>query len=535
MNERWTEREEGGAVKGAALIDKAFLLINIIGKAPGYVTTQGLMRETGWARPTLYRILQAIVANGFVRFDPVADGYTLGYRFLELAQNVWSGSDLASVASAELRRLRDITGETAYLAVPHDGAMMALGKFEGAHAVRSAAKLGIRKPMHCTSQGKAVLAFMPDHDVRRLLATGMERFTPKTVTDPEQLMSHLAIARQRGYAVEDEEILIGNRCVGAPVLDQFGTPVAAISVAGPVWRLTAERAEQLGPEVAMVARSIGLQLRGHGQMTSERHPMIHAVVKDPAFYGGDPVWDSDRAVLIWTDRLGPIVFETDERHTRPYHHPVERPLCAAALTGGVYQLIQQGQVSSFSGGSFVMQPASRDDPEMTAMAAAPDGTLWIARHDGSGSVVEPMTADATSPRWSAQGRVAAMAWSPSGETLYSIDAERGVVLSLRHGERAPRILARIARGSGEPRGIAVDRLGRVWIGLYDGWSVIRLAEDGEIDHVIALPVPRPTGIAFGGRDGLSLFITTARVGLTRDVLDNAPLSGHLLTLSIEDQ
>jgi hypothetical protein len=84
-----------GAVPGAALISKAFRLIDTIGAAPGLITVPELVKATGWPRPTLYRILAAITAHGFVRFDPVAQGYTLGYRFLELAQNVWAAPDLA--------------------------------------------------------------------------------------------------------------------------------------------------------------------------------------------------------------------------------------------------------------------------------------------------------------------------------------------------------------------------------------------------------------------------------------------------------
>jgi sugar lactone lactonase YvrE len=116
------------------------------------------------------------------------------------------------------------------------------------------------------------------------------------------------------------------------------------------------------------------------------------------------------------------------------------------------------------------------------------------------------------------------------QILYATDSSRGTVYILQVGTRAPRILNRIPRVSGEPRGLAVDATGRLWVALYDGWSIARLSPEGEFDRITALPVPRPTGIAFGGEDGQSIFVTTARVGLPRDVLDNAPLSGRLLVV-----
>lgn len=528
MSVNWHEKPDKEATKGAALIDKAFRLIDIIGISPGHVSIQNLVRETGWARPTLYRILAAVTANGYLRLDPVAQGYTLGYRFLELAQNVWSGPDLAAVASGELRRLRDITGETAYLAVPHDGAMMALGKFEGTHAVRSAARLGMRKPLHCTSQGKAVLAFLPEQEVDRLVGVAeLERFTANTITHPGQLKLNLSIVRQRGYAIEDEEIIIGNRCVGAPILDQSGRPIAAISVAGPTWRLTGERAEQLGPEIALVARNIGAQLRGAdgAVSTGSNHPMAHPSVVKPAFYGADPAWDASKNILMWTDRLGPAVFSTGSTSSRNFPMPQDAPIIAAASLNGSINIWQNGRHSQLASGA-VRSERSYDAAKLLAVAVHPSGAIWCATSEGEGSSVGEI--DVSSPTWTMNGKISGLAWKPDGSVLFAADAQKGTIYSLQVGTKTPRVFSRIARVSGEPRAITVDPTGKLWVALYDGWSVARISEEGEIEHVSALPVPRPTGLTFGGDDMKTLFITTARVGLSREVLDNAPLSGKLL-------
>jgi DNA-binding IclR family transcriptional regulator/sugar lactone lactonase YvrE len=532
----WRGEEEPGAgtVPGAALISKAFSLIDTIGAAPGLVTVPELLKATGWPRPTLYRILAAVTAHGFIRFDPVAQGYTLGYRFLELAQNVWAAPDLAAVASIELQRLRDMTGETAYLAVPHDGGMMALGKFEGVHTVRSAARLGVRKPMHCTSQGKAVLAFLPEAEADRLIGPNpLERFTQNTITDPRLLKAHLGIVRQRGYSVEDEEILVGNRCVGAPVLDATGRPVAAISVAGPIWRLTRERAEQLGPEIAMVARNIGLQLRGSGDPPAggKDHPLVHPAAREPAFYGANPCWDAHHSVLHWVDRLGPLIHATGATTSHTFRPVTDAPIDAASLKDGeMIAILADRQLRIREGVCVADDPVMRKR-QIGALATAPNGSLWAANNSEASSQIGPVTLTGeVESVWTVSARIDAMAWAPDGQKLYATDSSRGTIYVLHAETRTPRILNRIPRVSGEPRGLAVDAAGRLWVALYDGWSIARLSPEGEVERVTALPVPRPTGIAFGGDDGQSIFVTTARVGLTRDVLDNAPLSGRLLVI-----
>ncbi|ANY84054.1 hypothetical protein BB934_37990 (plasmid) [Microvirga ossetica] len=519
-------------VPGAALIGKAFRLIDVIGSAPGLVTVPELVKATGWPRPTLYRILAAITAHGFVRFDPVAQGYTLGYKFLELAQNVWAAPDLVSIASIELQRLRNMTGETAYLAVPSDDAMVGLGKFEGLHAVRSAAQLGIRKPMHCTSQGKAVLAHLSEAEVDRLLGrSALQRFTANTMTDPTLLKAQLSIVRQRGYSVEDEEIIVGNRCVGAPILDSRGRPVAAISVAGPAWRLTRERVEQLGPEIASVARNISLQLPNSTEapVSNPNNPLVYPAGREATFYGADPSWDPRRGVLHWVDRLGPLVFETAEAASRAFQPKPEAPIDAASFRDGTMLVILANRQLKIKDGTCIASQSLNVETQIMALTAGTDGQFWAAGVDAAGSRIGSVTkAGQIEPIWTVAAQVQALAWAPNGRTLYGADPSKGTIYALQTGNRTPKILSRIPRVSGEPRGLAVDASGRLWVALYDGWSIVRLSPEGEFDRVLGLPVPRPTGIAFGGPDGQSIFITTARGGLTRDMLDNAPLSGRLL-------
>lgn len=531
----WTTDDGGGqsAIPGTALIGKAFRLIDLIAAAPGSVTAAELAAATRWPKATLYRILASVTAHGYVRLDPQSDGYTLGYRLLELAQNVWVTPDLAAVASVELQRLRDVTGETAYLAVLDSDMVLALGKFESPHDVRSAARLGVRKPLHCTSQGKAILAFLPEREAETILGHGpLERFTPQTITDRDALIAQLRIIKARGYAIEDQEILPGNRCVGAPVLDSAGQPVAAISVAGPVYRLTNERVAQLGPEIASVARNIGLGLKSAPSRQSHAGTpwQPHDAACRPVFYGAHPVWDAARSSLVWVDRLGPTLYMTTGSRTATFRPQPGAPIDGLAVAAdGNVTLLLGGRIIRINKRDCVQGRALSDLSGASAMATDTDGQPWAAVRQGDETRIGKLENDGTVQTvWTMQKRISALAWSQGKSRLYASDPESGTIYLLERGSTTPRLFTRIPRVSGEPRSLAVDAEDRLWVGLYDGWSIARLTTEGEIERLLPLPVPRPTGLAFGGESKDRIYVTTARIDLTREVLEKAPLSGHLL-------
>lgn len=544
----WTESSPGRA-GGTALIGKALRLIDAIGNAPDARDVADLLAETGWPRPTLYRILSALVAEGYVRRDPALGRYTLGYRILELAQNAWAGSDLVAVASLELQRLRNLTGETAYLAIPHRDGVLSLGKFESPHAVRSAARLGVLKPFHCTSQGKAMLAAWDEAERdRRLGPEPFRRYTPATLTRRAEIDDQLAATRDRGFAIEDEEILPGSRCVGVAVLDEHGRPVAAISVAGPAWRLAHERARQLGPELVDAARRIGLMLPSRERAgRSAPGAVVVADRGEPAFHGADPYWDAARSVLVWTDRLGQAI-----RTTATTGHDARRvlpasPVVCSVHTGERSLVFMADDAWSVAAGE-VRPLVPRDlATGVTAACTTPDGGVLLAVRRGDVTVVGRLQeaggragvraggrADVRAgvrAVWTVGGPVSALACAPDGAQVFAACSARGIVYASDEGRSTMRVFSRIPAASGRPSGLAVDARGALWVALDAGWAVVRLDASGEFAATRPLPVPRPTGLAFGGEGGSTLFVTTARYGLSRDTLERAPLSGHVLALA----
>ncbi|WP_309680672.1 IclR family transcriptional regulator C-terminal domain-containing protein [Polaromonas sp.] len=524
--------------EGTASLEKAMDILEAVGASPQGLSQTELSARLAVPRTTLYRLLATLVARGMIRRDPLRRVYCLGFRCFELARSAYAMPDLAAAASVELRALRDLTGETSYLATLDGLEVLSLERYDGAHSQRSQAALGQRKPLHCTSQGKAILSAL-DEATRDALVQGitLKALTPRSITDRRRLQAELRITAARGWSVDDEEIALGVRCVGAPVVDAAGKVRGAISVAGPAYRMTMERVQGLGPEVAEAARRVGAQL-------SAREPApaaaVARVVPGPwAFRGEFARWSAQYGGLFWADSLAPSVRLFDgqqDREIAVFDAPLTAlvPTDSALLVGsqGGYWRIEQPHGRSPQVGA--LQPWAAGTP--SALCAGPADSVWACEAvAGSRWRVGLWTAagaSAVDGGWLLGEPLDALAWDGAGQCLYGLARDSGVILVMQRGQAAVRRLATVPKGSGRLSGLAVDRSGGIWTALQDGWSVVRFSPDGNQDRVIGLPVPCPSGLALGGEQLDTLYVTSARQPVSLETLGNAPLSGRLFCLDI---
>lgn len=530
----WIEEAGSRNVAGTALIGKACDILELVGKAPSELNQIALAEKTSIPRATLYRILAALCARGFLRVDPVSQNYTLGFNFLEFAQNTWSGGDLASIASVELRRLRDLTGETAYFAVQQGYHVIALGRFESAHPQRSKAKLGALKPMHCTSQGKSFLAYWSDAQLSTYLQQELQSFTYRTIINPEQLRANLAIIRARGFAIDDEEIVIGTRCVGAPVLDADNRPVAAISVAAPVYRMSSERAEQLGYEIADVARRISAQLRPSTHIQTRTESSFEVMSEIPAFAGASPIWNTELETLFWIDRLAPALHGSSKASAYLSMEILAQSLVSACLLHNGALLAAGDHLALVQNDQIIEKIYFNEYERITSLHVSPSGQVWAAmlNIDTDTSMVGQLSPDGTvESLFDISGIVTDLAFS-NENTLFATVPSRSSIYLLELAHHRKRRFSDIPKAAGAPCALALDKTGKLWVAMSDGWSILCIDEDGEIIRTLAVPVPQPTGIAFGGVHSETLFITSARTGVARESLMAAPLSGHVLSVDV---
>lgn len=518
----------GNSGEGTGSLEKALDVLDAVGKAPAGLSQSQISEQLDLPRTTVYRLLATLVTRGFLRREPIRRVYCLGFRCFEMARQAHAMPDLAAAAATELRTLRDLTGETSYLATLEGTEVISLERYDGAHSQRSSASLGQRKPLYCTSQGKAILSAMPPEERDALIRDiTLKPLTPHTHTDRRRLQADLKIIAARGWSMDDEEIVLGVRCVGAPIVDANGDVRGAISVAGPAWRITRERAELLGPEVAEAARRIGAQLGKDSSVVGD--PETTSIEGPWAFLGGLPRWCPASKCLYWADLLAPALRCFDGIQDKLVLD-VEAPIVALAFEESHLVLAHERGVFTVTPEGMIAPIYNWPNELLLALCNAPDGKLWAAMATARGSSVGQILSDGQfDPHWDIDEPVQALCWDPAGEILYATAPSSGSLLILRTGSSVVRRLASLPKGSGRVSGLAVDVQGGAWTALRDGWSVVRVAPDGSLDRVIGLPVPCPTDVALV--EG-QLFITTARQPVPLDALDKAPLSGRLLTVRI---
>ncbi|RQT14933.1 IclR family transcriptional regulator [Burkholderia contaminans] len=525
-----------GIGDGTASLGKALTVLELVGAASRGMTNAELLEQAGLPKTTLYRILATLIEHGLLRRDASHRVYRLGFRYLELVRNAYLMPDLVAAATPELRALRDLTGETTYLAALDGNEVISLERCDGAHSQRSAAALGRSKPVYCTGQGKAILSRMP-RDERDALLRGvtLASFTPRTITDRRQLQNELRITATRGFAFDDEEIVLGVRCVAAPIVDVEGHVRGALSVAGPAYRMSVARLELLGPELAEAARRVGSQLLP-ARAAAEPQEVV-AASRTWAFHGAHPVHLPARGLLYWGDTLAPAVHAFDGRTDRIVAQ-LDAPIAGMQPHPDGLLIVLAGRHLLLDAHDEALahdRPSVWSDPAVTLLAADPAGRIWgWLQRDGGGHLGFVNDAERFDARWQFNETIDALAWSADGASAYATASASGTIYLLQRGVATVRRFASMPPGSGRLSGIALDDRGGIWVALKDGWSLMRFTDDGVLDRIVSLPVAAPTGLAFvRDAEGASIYITSDRNQQPIESLASAPLSGHLLRLQIE--
>ncbi len=212
-------------------------------------------------KSTIHRLLMVLERHRLVERRADGGKYGLGLRLFEFGSKAFTRLGLGERARPHLEKLAAETGETAHLCILDGGGVLYLEKVEPSRTVRVPSSVGQRNPAHCTAVGKALLAYLPERNLEALLESrGLKAYTRNTITTPALLQRELRTIRQRGYAIDDEEIEEGLRCVGAPVRDHSGRVVASMSIAGPAFRVTRAKAPALARAVMKVADAFSSEL-----------------------------------------------------------------------------------------------------------------------------------------------------------------------------------------------------------------------------------------------------------------------------------
>lgn len=232
-----------------------------------------LSRRCALPVSTTHRLLATLIDAGFATQDPDSGQYRVGLHAFEVGNAFLDHTDLRPVARPFLRDLAELTGETVNLAIRDGHDAVYIDQLESVQILKMFARPGARAPLACTGVGKVLLSGLTVPAAQRILTDEpLPHRTPRSVTEPDEMMRMLARIRIEGHALDDEEVELGVRCVAAPISDHRGEVRAAISVSGPTLRIIDHRIPELIRQVRGTAAAISAAL-GSGDRSSRTASM----------------------------------------------------------------------------------------------------------------------------------------------------------------------------------------------------------------------------------------------------------------------
>jgi IclR family acetate operon transcriptional repressor len=244
-------------------LSRALALLEVLAEDDAGYRLVDLAERTGLSTSTAHRLLTTLEQKRFVQFDVGRSLWHIGVQCFTVGAAFGRRRDIAQLALPIMQRLRDASGETVNLGLADSGHVMLLAQAQSREPIAAICRPGGRSPMACTALGRAILSAMNEPAVTEIVQhQGLPRLTPNSIARPTHLREVLAEARQTGYAVDDQSNSLGLRCIAAVIRNEFSAPIAAVSVAGPTFRITLPRIAELGAAVSAAAREITQAIGG---------------------------------------------------------------------------------------------------------------------------------------------------------------------------------------------------------------------------------------------------------------------------------
>src|SRR5467141_586647 len=243
------------------VVDRALAALDVLANRSTECSLAELCIALGLHKSTVHRLMMVLEQHRLVDKNPETGRYRLGLKLFEFGSKAIAALDPRRHARPYLDRFQRELGETVFFCILDDGQVFYLDKVESQQSIRTACTVGSRAPAYCTAVGKAMLAELPDAEVNEIVRrSGLKAFTPNTITTGTALKTELRAVRSRGYAIDNEEKEPGLRCVSAPVRNDSGKLLAALSVSGPAFRVTRERVPEIAKAVMQAAGELSFEL-----------------------------------------------------------------------------------------------------------------------------------------------------------------------------------------------------------------------------------------------------------------------------------
>lgn len=245
---------------GVQVLHKAMDVLEALRAEQSGLALAELASRLGMPKPTIHRILATFEARGYLDRTSMGE-YRLGRKILELKTEETTAQQLIEAARPAMARLLESCRETLNLGVLDACDVVIIETIESPQSVRMSSKIGNRRYAHSTALGKVLLSSLPERDLSRLIRTkGLPRFTEATITDEAALSKELERVRQQGFALDNRENELDGRCIAAPIFGLSGKVIAALSISGPLPRMTTARARSYATELIAACSRITASL-----------------------------------------------------------------------------------------------------------------------------------------------------------------------------------------------------------------------------------------------------------------------------------
>ncbi len=221
-------------------IERVSLILDILGQYTQGISVKELSAKVELPKGTTHRLLSSLVYFDFVSQDELTKNYHLGFKLVELGNLLINQLDFRNEARPFMLKLAEKTGETIHLVILDQNEALYIEKVAlNQTGLQMMSRVGLRIPIHSSSVGKILAAYLAEDEFDQIVkARGLPRRTQNTITNSSRFKEHLQDVKDKGYAIDDEENEKGIRCVAAPIRNENGEVIAAMSISGPSIRLT---------------------------------------------------------------------------------------------------------------------------------------------------------------------------------------------------------------------------------------------------------------------------------------------------------
>lgn len=249
-------------------VERAVDVLELFIKSNQQRSLKEISEELSLSKSTVHGIIKTLEHRGFLQQNETDARYKLGLKLFELGNAVFADLDVRMLAKPIMNKMVGELQETIHLVSFDQNEAIYVEKMDGLQALRIYSQIGKRAPFHCSGVGKAILAYQTEKEARRLLNQDeLRSFTAHTMTTIDQVIDHLKDVRNLGFAIDDEEMEIGLRCIAAPIFNHRGEAVAAISCSAPTFRMSGEQFERTIKRVKQaceeISNGLGFQKRNH--------------------------------------------------------------------------------------------------------------------------------------------------------------------------------------------------------------------------------------------------------------------------------